>query len=174
MCNFFSRYSANGSQPGFLAGAALMLIFLWLPAAQAQEVEDLSAINAVLDEFHSAAATGDWSRYFALMSDDGVFLGTDAGERWPKSEFQRYAQASDGWVYRPTERNVDVTSDGMSAWFDELLDSQSYGTSRGTGILVKSAEGWRIAQYHLTFPIPNALVRDITDQIKAFEAGNQN
>lgn len=106
------------------------------------------------------------------MSDDGVFLGTDAGERWPKSEFQRYAQGSDGWIYHPTERNVDLTPDGMSAWFDELLDSQSYGSSRGTGILIKSAQGWRIAQYHLTFPIPNALARDITDQIKAYEAEN--
>ena len=174
MQKLVSACSADRIRSGFLAGAVLMLTLLWLPAVQSQDTDDLGAINAVLDEFHDAAAAGDWARYFALMSDDGVFLGTDAGERWPKSEFQRYAQASDGWVYRPTERNVDVTFDGMSAWFDELLDSQSYGTSRGTGILVKSAEGWRIAQYHLTFPIPNALVREITDQIKVFEAENQN
>lgn len=160
------------SQCTLIAIGTLLLTLLWLPASQAQQSEELLAINAVLDEFHAAAAEGDWSRYFSLMSEDGVFLGTDAGERWPKAEFQRYAQGSDGWVYQPTVRNVNFTPDGMSAWFDELLDSQSYGTSRGTGILIKSFEGWRIAQYHLTFPIPNALARDITNQIKAYEAEN--
>lgn len=139
----------------------------------AQEQDEIAAINSVLDEFHAAAAAGDWPRYFDLMSDDGVFLGTDAEERWPKAEFQRYAERSSGWVYHPGIRNVDLTPDGSSAWFDELLDSQSYGTSRGTGVLVKTADGWRIAQYHLTFPIPNELVRGFTDQIKAFEATQQ-
>ena len=56
------------------------------------------------------------------------------------------------------------------AYFDELLDSKSYGTSRGTGVLVKGAHGWRIAQYALTFPIPNDLAKDMTDRIKAYEA----
>jgi hypothetical protein len=60
----------------------------------------------------------------------------------------------------------------MSAWFDEILDSSSYGTSRGTGVLIRTNEGWKISQYHLTFPIPNELARHVTDEIKAFEAGN--
>ena len=56
------------------------------------------------------------------------------------------------------------------AWFDELLDSKSYGTSRGTGTLVLTADGWRVSQYALTFPIPNDLAKDMTGKIKAFEA----
>ncbi len=139
-------------------------------SVSAQESAELQEINAVLDAYHAAAAVGDWSRYFELMSDEAVFLGTDASERWPKAEFQTYAARSNGWVYDPVQRNIDLTPDGMSAWFDELLDSESYGTSRGTGILIKTNNGWRIAQYHLTFPIPNELVRQFTDQIKAFEA----
>lgn len=125
-------------------------------------------IRSVLDAFHEAAAAGDWQRYFGLMSSDAVFIGTDAGERWPRDEFQRYASGRSGWTYYPRERHVDLSPDGNTAWFDEILDSVSYGTSRGTGVLVKSGDGWKIAQYHLTFPIPNALARDITDQIKAF------
>ena len=56
------------------------------------------------------------------------------------------------------------------AWFDELLDSQSYGTSRGTGTLVLTPDGWKVSQYALTFPIPNDLAKDMTSTIKAFEA----
>ena len=56
------------------------------------------------------------------------------------------------------------------AWFDEVLDSQSYGTSRGTGVLIRGAKGWRVAQYHLTFPIPNDLAGEMTGRIKAHEA----
>lgn len=154
--------------------AALLLVVVAcssvLTPAQAQSDADNRAINAVLDEFHEAAAQADWERYFALMSEDGVFLGTDASERWPKPVFQRYAAQSSGWVYYPQERHINLTPDGNSAWFDELLESVNYGSSRGTGILIKTPAGWRIAQYHLTFPIPNELAGDITDQIKAFEA----
>ena len=138
--------------------------------AQAPADSDLASINAVLDRFHSAAATGDWDNYFTLLTEDAVFLGTDAGERWPKAVFRDYAGNSRGWVYTPRERHVNLTPDGNSAWFDELLDSASYGTSRGSGVLVRTTLGWKISQYHLTFPIPNALAREITDAIKAWEA----
>lgn len=135
---------------------------------QAQDAED--AINSVLDDFHSAAAAADWARYFDLMSEDGVFIGTDAAERWTKSEFQPYASRSRGWTYTPQARNINLTPDGNSAWFDEILESASYGTSRGTGVLIRTQGGWKISQYHLTLPIPNALARGITDIIKAWEA----
>ena len=140
--------------------------------ASGQE-SDKAAISLVLNSYHQAAATADWDSYFNLMSDDGVFLGTDASERWTKQDFQRYAAASSGWVYTPGVRNINITPDGMSAWFDEILLSQSYGTSRGTGVLIRTPAGWRISQYHLTFPIPNALSRQLTDQIKQFEAQQQ-
>lgn len=132
--------------------------------------DDESAVNAVLDNYHRAAAAGDWDNYFDLMSEDGVFLGTDAGERWPKAVFREYAGNRSGWLYTPQERNINFTPDGNTAWFDEILESASYGTSRGTGVLIRTASGWKISQYHLTFPIPNDLARDVTDQIKAYEA----
>lgn len=138
--------------------------------AASQQALDIAAINTVLDGYHQAAASGDWDTYFDLMSDDGVFLGTDASERWTKSEFQNYASTRSGWVYTPQQRNINITPDGSSAWFDELLASQNYGTSRGTGILIRTSDGWRISQYNLTFPIPNDLSAEITDQIKEYES----
>ncbi|MCG8413270.1 MAG: nuclear transport factor 2 family protein [Pseudomonadales bacterium] len=145
-----------------------VLMFVFSPFAIAQGSDEL-AVAAVLDQYHQAAAAGDWEVYFDLMSEDGVFLGTDAGERWPKEVFREYAGNRSGWLYTPRERNINFTPDGNTAWFDEILDSASYGTSRGTGVLIRTAAGWKISQYHLTFPIPNALAREVTDQIKALE-----
>ena len=54
--------------------------------------------------------------------------------------------------------------------FHEILDSAAYGTSRGSGGLVWTDDGLRIAQYHLTFPVPNALAAEITERIRALEA----
>ena len=132
---------------------------------------DITEIGRVLDGYHAAAAAGDWDTYFDLMSDDAVFIGTDASERWVKQDFRAYALNRSGWAYDSVARHVNLTPDGMSAWFDEILDSLTYGTSRGTGVLIRTNEGWKVSQYHLTFPIPNELAAQVTDEIKAFEAG---
>ena len=150
----------------------ILLSFTLFSCAQNSQSQktDFVAINKVLDGYHQAAANGEWDIYFDLMSDDGVFIGTDAQERWVKQEFRQYSSGSNGWVYTPQQRNVNITPDGLSAWFDEALLSQSYGSSRGSGVLIRTAVGWKISQYHLTLPIPNGMVRGITDQIKEYEA----
>jgi len=149
---------------------SLVIISILFSRVTAQQEADITAINSILDGFHNAAATADWETYFNLMSVDGIFLGTDADERWTKSEFQAYASNRQGWVYTTQVRHINLTPDGNSAWFDEILLSESYGTSRGTGVLIRTNDGWRISQYHLTFPIPNALAPRITDEIKRYEA----
>ena len=155
--------------------AALALALLVAAPAQAQSPDE-RAVGQVLDAFHAAAAHSDFKGYFDLFTPDGVFIGTDAGERWTVPAFKAYAKApfaaGKGWVYVPRTRHVAIAQIPCRcvAWFDELLDSKGYGTSRGTGVLVKGAHGWKIAQYALTFPIPNDLAKDMTDRIKAYEA----
>jgi ketosteroid isomerase-like protein len=131
-------------------------------------------VSATLDAFHEAASEADGETYFSLFAENGVFLGTDKSERWPVEAFQAYADPifseGRGWTYVMYERHVDFAPDGKTAWFDELLQNKSYGTSRGTGVLIKTSKGWKITQYHLTFPIPNALAGEFTKQIKALEA----
>ena len=150
----------------------ILFSFALLSCAQNNQSQqsDIAAINKVLDGYHQAAANGEWDTYFGLMSGDGVFIGTDASERWVKQEFRQYSSGSNGWVYTPQQRNINITPAGLSAWFDEALLSQSYGSSRGSGVLIRTAAGWKISQYHLTLPIPNGMVRGITDQIKEYEA----
>src|SRR5688572_14940434 len=48
-------------------------------------------IGRVLDDFHAAAAASDLDRYFGHFAARGVFLGTDASERWDVAAFRAYA-----------------------------------------------------------------------------------
>ncbi len=147
-----------------------------LAAAPARAATPEQDIAAVLDALHAAAAKADGPAYFALYTPDATYLGTDAAERWSLDEFQGYAMPyfskGQGWTYVPRERHITLAPVDCRcvAWFDELLDSKSYGTSRGTGTLILTTDGWKVSQYALTFPIPNDLAKDITAKIKAFEA----
>lgn len=126
-------------------------------------------IAVQLDDFHKAAANADFDGYFDLFSKDGVFIGTDASERWTVDTFKEfvkpYFSQGKGWTYVPRDRTIVVHGD--VAWFDELLDNEAYGECRGSGVLVKENGAWKIAQYNLHFPIPNDLAKEITKMIKA-------
>ena len=138
-------------------------------SAKPAEVE----VNQVLDAFHAAASAADGERYFNLMSQDAIFIGTDATETWTISEFKAFAEPyfsiGTGWTYHPRDRQVQFSKDKSVAWFVELLDQAKYGECRGTGVLELTGDGWKIKQYHLTIPIPNDLAGDMTKQIKAFQ-----
>lgn len=169
-----------------LAPALLALLLIAQPAlAQGTEPtigtlgEDVGGADAMvhraLNNFHRAASQADSLAYFGAFTADGVFLGTDATERWTVEEFRGYARASfsrgRGWTYVPTERWVTVSADGNTAWFDERLVNANYGETRGSGALVREAGVWKVAQYNLTIPVPNELARDFAAQIRALGGG---
>ena len=117
-------------------------------------------VARVLDDWHDAAARSDEARYFAHMTADAIFLGTDATERWDVAAFRAYAHPrfseGKGWVMHPTARHVSFAADGATAWFDESLDARNLGPARGSGVLVRGADGvWRIAHYVLSVTVPN-------------------
>ncbi len=128
-----------------------------------------STIALTLDLWHSAANEGNFDRYFHSMTDNSIFLGTDATERWTKPQFMDYAREpfadGHGWTYRPGERYITIATNGHTAWSDELLTHQSYGTLRGTSVLVKIDNDWKIAQYNLTFLVPNATAKEVVELI---------
>jgi len=131
------------------------------PAANEKEV-----IDRFLTAWHKAAETADETVYFDSIADDGVFIGTDAGERWDKAAFLKFAlpyftERQSAWTFRASERHIYISADGRLAWFDEVLFSQSYWTSRGSGVLEKTGGNWGIKQYVLSFTIPNAVAREV-------------
>ena len=128
-----------------------------------REIVD-AEVARVLDDWHDAAAKADEPRYFAHFADGGVFLGTDGTERWTVPQFRAYAHPhfakGKAWTMRSTRREITFQHD--VAWFDEDLISEGLGPVRGSCVLVRDASGkWKIAQYNLSFPIPNDKFKDV-------------
>ena len=153
--------------------AVLALLVASLPAAAplAGQGDAPDEVSAVLDALHEAASEADFDRYFGLYAAEAVFLGTDATERWTREEFMDYARphfdAGTGWTYRMLERHVSIAPGGRTAWFDERLDNDGLGETRGSGVLVMEDGSWKIAQYNLTIPIPNEVAGDVVRTIRA-------
>ena len=135
------------------------------------------AIGEVLDDFHAAAAAGDKDRYLGHMTDDGVFMGTDEWERWPKNpEFTEYVggrfQNGTGWSYKSVEREIMLAESEDIAWFDEVVYSESNGRFRGTGVVVKSDGQWKIAHYAMSFLVFNENWEEVIELSKKTAAEN--
>ncbi|RZJ32344.1 MAG: DUF4440 domain-containing protein [Brevundimonas sp.] len=147
------------------------VVLLSAPAAMAQEAE--ADIGHVLDQLNVASTAADTTAYFALFTPDARFIGTDATERWSLSEFRAYTEPyfaqGRGWTYTPRDRVITVAPIDCRclAWFDEVLDNASYGVTRGSGVLRKTEDGWKIEQYVLSFTIPNDRARAVVAAVKA-------
>jgi hypothetical protein len=125
------------------------------------------AICSLLDEFHGAAANGDFDKYFNCLLPEGRFLGTDKTENWTVAAFKEFSRPYFGlgkpaWIYNPIPgfvftnvfrfffifsrksgtRVIDVFPSQEApvfATFDEHLVAKSFETTaRGTGTLVFS------------------------------------
>lgn len=146
------------------APLALSLIAV---AAQAAPQEPA----AVLDAFHDAAAQADEARYFGLFAPEGVFVGTDATEVWTVEAFRAYAHPhfskGKGWTYHPDAKGRQIHVQGDTAWFYEPLRNEKYGALRGSGVLVRRDGAWKIAQYVLSFAVPNDATVDVVKRIQA-------
>ena len=125
-------------------------------AASAAAPEE-AAVARVLDDWHDAAAKADEARYFGHFANGGVFLGTDATERWDVAAFRAYAHPyfarGKAWSFRGVRRRVAARGD--VAWFEEDLETQNLGPARGSGVMVRSGDRWLIEQYVLSVVVPN-------------------
>lgn len=126
-----------------------------VPFLRAQEKEQ---VFAVLEAWHQAAAKADFETYFGLMTENGVFLGTDATENWQNKAFRAFSKPyfdqGKAWSFTAVQRNIYLNKAKDMAWFDELLDTQMK-LCRGSGVLQKVAGEWKIAHYVLSIAVPN-------------------
>jgi hypothetical protein len=118
-----------------------------------------------LDDFHDAAAHADEARYFGHFAPDGVFLGTDASERWDVAAFRAYAHPhfaqGKGWAFRGVRRRIAIRGD--FAWFEEDLETKNLGPARGSGVLVRQGPRWLVEQYVLSITVPNDRFKEVRD-----------
>lgn len=154
--------------------ALLSLLASLVPGAPCLRDDPPADIARVLDAWHAAAAKADEEAYFGHFTPDAIFMGTDATERWDVPAFRAFAHPyfarGKAWDFHATERHITLAPAGAIAWFDELLATKNLGQCRGSGVLVRTADTWRIAQYNLSIPIPNDLADDFVARIAAFAA----
>ena len=126
-------------------------------------------INKTLDDWHKAASEANFETYFGLMTNDGVFIGTDATENWQNKAFKTYAKPhfdkGRAWSFTAVDRNIYVNERANFAWFDELLDTQME-LCRGSGVLQKINGEWKIEHYVLSIAVPNEHVSELVQMKK--------
>lgn len=128
---------------------------------EARKVE-LDIINRTLNHWHGLAAVGD-SSYFDHFGRGSFYLGTDPKEVWSLQEFKDFAlphfRRGSAWSFKNKNRNVHLGDYGHYAWFDETLDTWM-GLCRGTGVMEKQSDGWKILHYSLTVLVPNKKINE--------------
>ena len=135
-------------------------------AQEKTHIELKQNIHTLLDNWHTAAAEANFENYFNAMDSKAVFVGTDASEVWSKDEFRKFSEPffkkGKTWSFTSLKRNIYIHSSKKIAWFDEVLDTWM-GVCRGSGVVEKVNEEWKIKHYVLSTTVPN---EDIAPVIK--------
>jgi ketosteroid isomerase-like protein len=134
-----------------------------ITSCASQKAINAPAVAPSIDAWHKAAATANFENYFDLMTNDAVFIGTDATENWQLAEFKAFSKpyfdAGKAWSFTSLERHV-YSQNGL-VYFDELLDTQM-GICRGSGVMKLQDGTWKIAHYVLSIAVPNDNVSSLT------------
>jgi len=151
----------------------LLIIFLAIfSACQNEQSEtkkitvssEKETINTMLDAWHKNASESNYESYFDSMTANSVFIGTDAQENWNKKDFKAFSKPffdrGKAWDFKPLKRNIYVSAGGNIAWFDELLTTWM-GVCRGSGVLSKTDNTWKIEHYVLSVTVPNTHITDV-------------
>ena len=64
------------------------IVMLSCSSHQINIASEKEKINSILNNWHKAAAEAKFDNYFNLLSDESIYIGTDATENWNKKEFQ--------------------------------------------------------------------------------------
>ena len=135
---------------------------------------DKKKINTTLDSCHKAAANAEFDNYFSYMTSNGVFIGTDATENWQLEAFKTFSKPffdkGKAWSFKSLQRNIYFDKSQNTAWFDELLDTQMK-ICRGSGVLIKVGNDWKIAHYVLSMTIPNDNTNEVVKIKEKIENG---
>ena len=125
-----------------------------------------NAVDQLLDQWHRDVATFDFDAYFGKLTDDAVFIGTDATEVWDKQQFMAFSKPyfdqQKTWDFKPLQRHVYWDKTGKTAWFDEVLDTWM-GLCRGSGVITLTDKGWKINHYVLSVTVPNDAVKKVIE-----------
>lgn len=135
-------------------------------AATTVVAESEKQVNMIMNKWHNDVINSDLEAYFNVTDDSFIFLGTDPKERWSKAEFYKfckpYFDKKTTWSFTPLWRNVYFSEDGRTAWFEEQLTTWME-ECRGSGVLVKKDNEWKLVHYNLTVLIENEKVKSFIE-----------
>lgn len=155
-----------------LAAVAICSLLFACNAPKAEEkaptataiADSKKQVAAMLDSFNVAAARADYTRYFNFYTENATFNGTDATENWDKAAFMVWAKPffdkKTTWNFTALKRNIYFGKYANIAWFEELLNTQMK-ICRGSGVVVKVGNDWKIQQYVLSTTIPNTQLDNV-------------
>lgn len=116
------------------------------------------SLNDFMNAWHKAATTANEAVFFGSMAADGIYIGTDATEKWKRNEMKewskKYFDRESAWDFTTLDRTFYLSDDEETAWFEESLDTWM-GVCRGSGVLELTHDGWKIKHYHLAVAVPN-------------------
>lgn len=150
-----------------ILGLALAIVLLACQQTKTNTDPSTAKIEIanMLDSFNRAAARADFNAYFNYYTEDGIFCGTDATERWDKKQFMEWSKPffdrGKAWNFTAIDRHIYLDSTREMAWFDELLSTQMK-ICRGSGVVVKLNKEWKVKQYILSATVPNSIVDTVT------------
>lgn len=120
-------------------------------------IAEKNQISMLLDSFNKAAANANFKEYFEFYTDNAIFTGTDATERWDKKPFMIWAKPffdkGKAWSFTVLKRHIYLDTTARFAWFDELLNTQMK-ICRGSGVLLKQATHGKCNSIFYLLPYP--------------------
>lgn len=152
----------------------MVIVFFTTGCATSIQVieSEKTAIDELLNQWHKEVAQHNFEDYFSKMTDDAVFVGTDATEVWNKKQFmdfsKPYFEKKQTWDFKPLQRNIYLHTNGKTAGFDEIL-STWMGLCRGSGVVQKTPQGWKIQHYVLSVTVPNEVIQKVIEDKKEWE-----
>lgn len=125
-----------------------------------------ASINKLINNWHKAASDANFDNYFNAMDKNSVFVGTDANEVWNKKTFKNFSKPffdkGKAWSFKTLQRNIYLHSSLNIAWFDETLQTWM-GICRGSGVVEKTNNIWKIKHYVLSVTVPNEDIKPIVE-----------
>ncbi len=145
------------------------------PAPEVAASTAAAAVESVLADFDLAVWNADPQGVFEHLAPDAIFFGPGAADRFDTGALRERFPEAIAWLGEVYNRHVIVSDDQTLAWFDQRLRSAALGELRASGVLRfrpatgGQREGWQIVQYHVAMPVPNQLVPELLEKIRAYD-----
>ena len=147
----------------------LLIILMAILPFQIFAQTEQELIHSLMDQWHLAAAKADSATFFGSFTQQGIYIGTDTTEYWTRDEMAAWAspyfKRESAWDFTSISREVYFSEDGNTAWIHEKLNTWM-GVCKGTAVLVKLDNNWKIALYDLSVTIDNDKIKKFLELIK--------